>query len=48
MAYFAAISKWLGPWGADLFIGKRPHAAFGNSTGDREMLEWTALALALG
>ena len=25
----------------DLFIGKRPYAAFGNSTGDREMLEWT-------
>jgi len=23
-------------------IGQRPHAAFGNSTGDREMLEWTA------
>jgi phosphoserine phosphatase len=27
--------------GIDLFIGKRPCAAFGNSTGDREMLEWT-------
>ena len=25
----------------DLFIGKRPYAAFGNSTGDRQMLEWT-------
>lgn len=25
----------------DLFIGKRPYAAFGNSSGDREMLEWT-------
>ena len=25
----------------NLFIGKRPHAAFGNSGGDREMLEWT-------
>jgi hypothetical protein len=22
-------------------IGRRPHAAFGNSTGDREMLEYT-------
>ena len=22
-------------------IGRRPDAAFGNSTGDREMLEWT-------
>jgi hypothetical protein len=22
-------------------IGRRPYAAFGNSTGDREMLEWT-------
>jgi phosphoglycolate phosphatase-like HAD superfamily hydrolase len=29
------------PVGIDLFIGKRPYAAFGNSTGDREMLEWT-------
>jgi phosphoglycolate phosphatase-like HAD superfamily hydrolase len=27
--------------GIDLFIGKRPCAAFGNSDGDREMLEWT-------
>jgi phosphoserine phosphatase len=26
--------------GIDLFIGKRPYAAFGNSTGDQEMLEW--------
>jgi phosphoglycolate phosphatase-like HAD superfamily hydrolase len=29
------------PVGIDLFIGKRPLAAFGNSDGDREMLEWT-------
>jgi phosphoglycolate phosphatase-like HAD superfamily hydrolase len=29
------------PIGINLFIGKRPHAAFGNSDGDREMLEWT-------
>lgn len=29
------------PVGINLFIGKRPLAAFGNSTGDREMLEWT-------
>jgi phosphoserine phosphatase len=27
--------------GINLFIGRRPHAAFGNSSGDREMLEWT-------
>ncbi|MFO1144335.1 MAG: HAD family hydrolase [Amaricoccus sp.] len=27
--------------GIDLFIGKRPQIAFGNSDGDREMLEWT-------
>ncbi len=27
--------------GINLFIGKRPHAAFGNSNGDRQMLEWT-------
>jgi phosphoserine phosphatase len=29
------------PIGIDMFIGKRPYAAFGNSDGDREMLEWT-------
>jgi phosphoglycolate phosphatase-like HAD superfamily hydrolase len=29
------------PIGIDRFIGKRPYAAFGNSDGDREMLEWT-------
>ena len=29
------------PVGINLFIGKRPVAAFGNSDGDREMLEWT-------
>ncbi len=27
--------------GIDLFISKRPCAAFGNSTGDQQMLEWT-------
>ncbi len=27
--------------GINLFIGKRPLIAFGNSDGDREMLEWT-------
>src|SRR5436305_1328757 len=27
--------------GINLFIGKRPYAAFGNSGGDREMLQWT-------
>jgi phosphoglycolate phosphatase-like HAD superfamily hydrolase len=29
------------PVGINMFIGKRPYAAFGNSDGDREMLEWT-------
>lgn len=29
------------PEGIHLMIGRRPYAAFGNSTGDREMLEWT-------
>ncbi len=29
------------PVGINLFIGTRPVAAFGNSGGDREMLEWT-------
>ncbi len=29
------------PVGINMFIGKRPLAAFGNSAGDREMLEWT-------
>ena len=27
--------------GINLFIGKRPYAAFGKSTGDQQMLEWT-------
>ena len=30
------------PEDIDLFIGRRPVAAFGNSTGDQQMLEWTA------
>ena len=30
------------PEGIHLMIGRRPNAAFGNSTGDREMLEYTA------
>ena len=29
------------PVGINMYIGKRPVAAFGNSDGDREMLEWT-------
>jgi len=29
------------PVGINNFIGRRPVAAFGNSAGDREMLEWT-------
>jgi phosphoglycolate phosphatase-like HAD superfamily hydrolase len=29
------------PEGIHLVIGRRPHLAFGNSTGDREMLEYT-------
>jgi phosphoglycolate phosphatase-like HAD superfamily hydrolase len=27
--------------GINMFIGKRPYASFGNSNGDRAMLEWT-------
>jgi hypothetical protein len=27
--------------GINMFIGKRPYAAFGNSGGDTQMLEWT-------
>ena len=30
------------PEGIHLMIGRRPHAAFGNSDGDREMLEYTS------
>jgi len=30
------------PVGINMYIGRRPVAAFGNSDGDREMLEWTA------
>ena len=29
------------PEGIHLMIGRRPHAAFGNSTGDQQMLEYT-------
>jgi phosphoserine phosphatase len=29
------------PEGIHLMVGRRPYAAFGNSTGDRQMLEWT-------
>jgi phosphoglycolate phosphatase-like HAD superfamily hydrolase len=29
------------PVGINLIIGRIPHAAFGNSTGDQQMLEWT-------
>ena len=29
------------PEGINLMIGRRPYAAFGNSTGDRQMLEYT-------
>jgi phosphoserine phosphatase len=32
------------PVGINTFIGRRPVAAFGNSAGDREMLEWTGAA----
>src|SRR5262249_29725158 len=31
------------PSGIEMFIGARPIIAFGNSDGDREMLEWTTL-----
>ena len=30
------------PVGINQFIGRRPIAAFGNSDGDQQMLEWTA------
>jgi len=30
------------PVGIEKFIGRRPIAAFGNSDGDQQMLEWTA------
>jgi hypothetical protein len=29
------------PIGIETFIGRRPIAAFGNSDGDQQMLEWT-------
>jgi phosphoglycolate phosphatase-like HAD superfamily hydrolase len=32
------------PEGIELVIGRHPVAAFGNSTGDRQMLEWTQAA----
>ena len=36
------------PEGIHLVIGRRPHAAFGNSTGDRQMLEYTKAATVRG
>ena len=32
------------PEAINLIIGRRPDAAFGNSTGDQQMLEWTQAA----
>jgi len=32
------------PVGINRFIGRRPIASFGNSDGDRQMVEWTAAA----
>ena len=42
-SYEAAINQALAgkPEGIHLMIGRRPYAAFGNSTGDRQMLEYT-------
>jgi hypothetical protein len=37
----ARIATFDQPEGIHLMIGRRPHAAFGNSTGDRQMLEYT-------
>jgi hypothetical protein len=34
------------PEGIHLMIGRRPHAAFGNSTGNKQMLEHTAAGTA--
>lgn len=31
-----------GPKGSHAFIGRRPIAAFGNSDGDLQMLQWTS------
>jgi phosphoserine phosphatase len=36
------------PTGINLFIGKRPIAAFGNSDGDRQMLEYTQAGKGMG
>ena len=36
------------PEGIHLMIGRRPYAAFGNSTGDQQMLEYTRRATARG
>lgn len=36
------------PVGIQMFIGRRPIAAFGNSDGDRQMLEWTTVGNSLG
>lgn len=36
------------PEGIHLVIGRRPHAAFGNSTGDQQMLEYTTIGNSTG
>ena len=36
------------PEGIHLVIGRRPHAAFGNSTGDQQMLEYATIANGAG
>jgi phosphoglycolate phosphatase-like HAD superfamily hydrolase len=36
------------PEGIHLVIGRRPHAAFGNSTGDQQMLEYTTIGNGAG
>jgi hypothetical protein len=36
------------PEGIHLMVGRRPYAAFGNSTGDREMPEWTGAGTGAG
>jgi hypothetical protein len=36
------------PEGIHLIIGRRPHAAFGNSTGDQQMLEYATIGNSAG
>jgi hypothetical protein len=42
--FVTAVTREGSPVGINEYIGRRPIAAFGNSDGDLEMLQWTTMA----